>query len=187
MNIFRTIKGYIIIEILASFYFILILFKIFAFEIIYLNKKMDILFGLKQYNDTYYTIHYISNKLFGICDIYKKQYIFQGRKNYIIFFQFSQNKFNKFLRHKNIYYFYWDDFKIKEISYTTSNTNLINYSISKILCNNIDCLKFSYYNNLCFKWQYSCSIPSILIKISVNFFLFDKIHTLSTTIQTSIK
>jgi len=185
---FKTISGYFIIEILVSFFLILILFKIFVSEITYFSKKTDMILNLKQYNNVYYTLHYISNKLFGIQDTYKKTDIFKGRKNSLLFSQFFENKFNKLLKHKNIYYFYWDNFKIKETFHIYKNKGTINCTNPRVLCKNISFLQFLYCNNLCLKWKKNCLKLPKIIKISINFFLSNKKkYVLFTVVNTSIK
>ena len=108
-------SSHFLVEMLISLFLLIIIFKLFIFEISHIQHKKNVLNNIKVLNRSYLAVTHMSNRCLGIGNTYKESDMFYGRTNSLLFFSFSKSKLHNFLKFKNVYYFYLFNNKIKEM------------------------------------------------------------------------
>lgn len=183
-------KGSILIEICMSFFFLLILFKLFNFEIEYILKKKQNIKNANIYNNVCLAVNYISDRLIGSnhLHVYNKKFIFKGTKDTIIFSYFTAQKENHILKKQKLCLIYLNKRKIKLMTHFSNIIRPKSFLLPKTLCTNVSKLHFSYHtqNMQCFINKIQKSFPTT-ISITINIKLFKhKAYMILKNIRISI-
>jgi hypothetical protein len=141
-------SSHFLVEMLISLVLLVIIFKLFIFEISHIQSKKNVLSDIKSLNKSYLALTHISNRCLGIGNTNGKDCVFYGRPNSLLFLSSSRNKLYHFLKFKDVHYFYLFNNKIKETITTKNVYNPIQLRNSKVLCHNVSYLKFLYLNAL---------------------------------------
>jgi hypothetical protein len=180
-------SSHFLVEMLISLFLLIIIFKLFIFEISHIQHKKNVLSNIKILNKSYLAVTHMSNRCLGIGNTYREDDTFYGRTNSLLFFSFSRSKLYHFLKFKHVYYFYLFNNKIKEMINFKNVYNPIQLKNSKVLCYNVSHLKFLYLSNIHKnpnkEWINKKYIPTkiyIILKLNLyrneNYIIFSKIN-----------